>query len=126
MTLKEAIKVIEGRFEIMGYCESARLEEARDLVIESLKQSQPQWILVSERLPVGSEIVLLTIPEHTDSYGEHYYDGVVCGHYVGGKNEEWGISDGSTFGYGLLSKVYEAEPIAWSPMPKPYQPESEG
>ena len=37
MTKEEAIKVIDDRFEIMGYCESAKLEEALDLAIESLK-----------------------------------------------------------------------------------------
>ena len=48
MTREEAIKVIEGRFEIMDYCESARLEEALDIAVESLKQPQPRkkgkWI----------------------------------------------------------------------------------
>ena len=47
MTKKEAIKVIDGRFDIMDYCESARLEEALDLAIKALEQPERKngkWI----------------------------------------------------------------------------------
>ena len=88
--------------------------------------SEQQWIPVSERLPNGNEIVLLTIPEHTDDYGQEFCAGVICGHYIGGKDCEWGISDGSMVGYGLVSKKYGVEPIAWFKKPEPYQSESEG
>ena len=47
MTKKEAIKVIDGRFEIMDYCENARLEEALDLAIKALEQPERKkgkWI----------------------------------------------------------------------------------
>ena len=47
MTKKEAIKVIDGRFEIMDYCESAKLEEALDIAIKVLKQPERKkgkWI----------------------------------------------------------------------------------
>lgn len=38
MTKQEIIEVIENRFEIMDYCESARLEKALDLVVEMLEK----------------------------------------------------------------------------------------
>lgn len=132
LSTEEAIKILEDmkadipvpKAAVTQIRRNIALDMAVDVLSNCLKISN-SWVPCSERLPVGSEIVLLTIPEHTDSYGEYHHSSVVCGHYVGGKNEGWGISDGSTFGYGLLSKVYEAEPIAWSPMPKPYNPESE-
>ena len=47
MTKKEAIRVIDGRFEIMDYCESAKLEEALELAIKALEQPERkkgEWI----------------------------------------------------------------------------------
>ena len=43
--------MIDGRFEIMGYCESARLEEALDLAIKALEQPERkkgEWIYYRE------------------------------------------------------------------------------
>ena len=40
MTREEAVKVIDGRFEIMDYCESAKLEEALDIAIKALEQPE--------------------------------------------------------------------------------------
>ena len=48
MTKEEAIKVIDNRFEIMDYCESAKLEEALNLAIEALEQPERkkgEWIV---------------------------------------------------------------------------------
>ena len=47
MTKKEAVKVIDNRFEIMDYCEDAKLEEALDIAIKALEQSERKkgkWI----------------------------------------------------------------------------------
>lgn len=58
MTKEEAIDIIENRFDIMDYCESARLSDALDVAVDALKNSdetkhvttpQPkmgQWIRV--------------------------------------------------------------------------------
>lgn len=78
------------------------------------------WIPVSERLPRASEIVLLSLPEHTMIDGEECYPCVICGHYIGGNSEEWGISDGTTVGYGLVAYKH-CKPIAWMPLPEPYK-----
>lgn len=88
---------------------------------EALEQ-KPRWIPVSERLPRASEIVLLSLPEHTMVDGEECYPCVICGHYIGGNSEEWGISDGTTVGYGLVAYKH-CKPIAWMPLPQPYQSE---
>lgn len=93
--------------------------------IDSLPSITPQpktghWIPVSERLPRASEIVLLSLPEHTMVDGEECSPCVICGHYIGGKSEEWGISDGTTVGYGLVAYKH-CKPIAWMPLPEPYQ-----
>lgn len=40
MTREEAVKVIDGRFEIMDYCENEKLEEALDMAIKALEQSE--------------------------------------------------------------------------------------
>lgn len=78
------------------------------------------WIPVSERLPRASEIVLLSLPEHTMVDGEECSPCVICGHYIGGNSEEWGISDGTTVGYGLVAYKH-CKPIAWMPLPEAYQ-----
>lgn len=129
MTPEEAIKVIEGRFEIMDYCESARLEEALDLAIESLKQSQPQWIPCSERLP-SKEECKEWIDNNLDGIGYLYpclvtrYSSInpdrtknnpyVAKHYFDGE-------DFLNAGEEVCSEYI----IAWMPLPEPYNPESE-
>ena len=94
--------------------------------LKELKQlrEQTRWIPVSEskRLPKGSDIVLLSLPPHIDPDGEECSASVICGHYIGGKNKEWGLSDGDTFGYGIVSVRKGTNPIAWMPSPKPYEP----
>jgi len=82
-----------------------------------------EWIPVSERLPKGSDIVLLSLPPHIDPDGEECSASVICGHYIGGRNAGWGLSDGDTFGYGLVSVKKGTNPVAWMPLPEPYNPE---
>lgn len=82
-----------------------------------------EWIPVSERLPKGSDIVLLSLPPHIDPDGEECSASVICGHYIGGKDKEWGLSDGDTYGYGIVSIRKGTNPIAWMPKPKPYEPQ---
>ena len=80
-----------------------------------------EWISVSERLPEGSDIVLLSLPPHIDPDGEECSASVICGHYIGGRNAEWGLSDGNTFGYGLVSVRKGTNPVAWMPLPEPFE-----
>lgn len=84
-------------------------------------EEQTRWIPVSERLPKGSDIVLLSLPPHIDPDGEECSASVICGHYIGGRNAEWGLSDGDTFGYGLVSVRKGTNPVAWMPLPEPYK-----
>lgn len=83
------------------------------------------WIPITERLPKGSDIVLLSLPPHIDPDGEECSASVICGHYIGGRSAEWGLSDGDTFGYGIVSVRKGINPIAWMPRPEPYKADSE-
>lgn len=103
-------------------------EQHRQLAewLKELKQlrEQTKWIPVGEeRLPKGSDIVLLSLPPHINPNGEDCFASVICGHYIGGKDKEWGLSDGDTFGYGLVSVKKGTNPLAWMPSPKPYEPQ---
>ena len=83
------------------------------------------WIPITERLPKGSDIVLLSLPSHIDPDGEECSASVIFGYYIGGRSAEWGLSDGDTFGYGIVSVRKGTNPIAWMPRPEPYKAESE-
>ena len=78
-----------------------------------------EWILCTDQLPRGSEIVLVTLPEYVDFEGDVHNRGVTFAHYVdscsGGR---WFRSDGVTFGELGLCPV---TPIAWMHAPKPYK-----
>ena len=117
--------VLDITWEEPGYTDVLNvLTEVRDKV-KALPPVTPQpkteWIPVSERLPKGSDIVLLSLPPHIDPDGEECSASVICGHYIGGKNKEWGLSDGNTYGYGIVSIRKGTNPIAWMPKPKPYK-----
>lgn len=53
MTLDEAIKVINNRYEIMNYCENARLEKALEIAIESLEKQIPKKPVKSKKPRYG-------------------------------------------------------------------------
>lgn len=88
-------------------------------ILRALPSAQPGWIPVTERLPEPCEIVLVTLPEHTDEDGERYYKSVICAYYIDFADVYlWFRSDGITFGcLGGCS----VNPIAWQPMPTPYR-----
>ena len=90
--------------------------------VKNLPSAQPEshWIPCSERLPIGSDVVLLSLPPSIDANGDELVGGVICGHYIGGENEMWGISDGTSFGYGIVSAKYGTNPTHWMPLPEPY------
>ena len=46
MTPEEAIKTIENRFNIMGYCEDEKLSDALDVAIEALEKQIPKEPIV--------------------------------------------------------------------------------
>lgn len=101
------------------------IHDGKALEQEPSSSEKPnKWIPCSERLPRASEIVLLSLPEHTMVDGEECYPCVICGHYIGGNSEEWGISDGTTVGYGLVAYKH-CKPVAWMPLPEPYKQEVE-
>ena len=109
-------------FENYGSTDKAEFETEFEMVLTLAEMANNQWIPCSERLPLGSKIVLLTIPAHVDAEGEHYSQGIICGHYIGGIFDDWGISDGTTVGYGLVRTKYGVNPTAWMPLPSIYQP----
>lgn len=140
MTLDEAIKhaeevVVENLEKTKGRNASDPIaincfecaEEHRQLAdwLKELKQLRDQlrWIPVSESERLPTDIVLLSLPPHIDPNGEECSASVICGHYIGGKDKEWGLSDGDTFGYGIVSVRKGTNPIAWMPSPKPYEPQ---
>lgn len=127
MTSEEAIKRLKSDiYKYSDFTENPNENEfwiAFDVAVKALEQTR--WIPVSERLPKASEIVLLSLPPRIEPNGEECSASVICGHYIGGKNAEWGLSDGETFGYGIVSARKGINPIAWMPLPEPYKAESE-
>lgn len=140
MTLDEAIKhaeevVVENLEKTKGRNASDPIaincfecaEEHRQLAewLKELKQLRDQlrWIPVSESERLPTDIVLLSLPPHIDPNGEECSASVICGHYIGGKDKEWGLSDGDTCGYGIVSIRKGTNPIAWMPLPKKYEPQ---
>jgi len=124
-SIKDTFKISEIEKEEIDALRT-HADESRMLVswLKELKDyKEHRWIPVSERLPKGSDIVLLSLPPHIDPDGEECSASVVCGHYIGGRNAEWGLSDGDTFGYGLVSVRKGTNPVAWMPLPEPYNPE---
>ena len=115
---KQRKVVITITYNEMGIIVDTKAEE-----LGSSAQPEQRWIPCSERLPIGSDVVLLSLPPSIDANGDELVEGVICGHYIGGKNELWGISDGSTFGYGLVSTRYGTNPTHWMPLPEPYREE---
>ena len=107
MTREEAIKVIEGRFEIMDYCEDPRLEEALNLAIESLKQPRSHWTPCSEHLPEEDVEVFVYLFNQPIPYIA----------WVDWIDECWRTDE--------FKIEKDCEPIAWMPLPEPYVREGE-
>ena len=77
------------------------------------------WTLCSEKIPQGSEIVLVTVPEYVDEDGIEYCAGVCCAYVIetAASGVMWFRSDGVT--YGELGRL-RPNPVAWMPKPEPY------
>ena len=81
------------------------------------------WI--TGRKPKDCEIVLASVPPHTDKNGNEFIHGVVCAYTITTPNSGtiWFRSDGCMIGE--LGRL-EPEPVAWMPLPKPYNSEISG
>jgi len=80
-----------------------------------------EWIPCSVKNgPDKQEIVLVTVPEHTDEDGVEYVAGVICAYpiWTPKRGTMWFRSDGATFGE--LGRLIP-NPIAWMPLPNPYE-----
>lgn len=81
------------------------------------------WIPCSKQNgPERQEIVLVTVPPHMDEDGNEYVAGVVCAYAIRtpASGTMWYRSDGCTIGE--LGRLIP-DPVAWMPMPRPYQKE---
>lgn len=123
MTKKEALKIIKERL-IVDYSklnekEIQELDDALDMAIDALKNSDNNWIPVTEKLPDLHEEVYKGIPAWDYVSDEYlittlYSDGphVEVGHYSK-DSAGWEWPDG-----GSVEDV-----IAWKPLPNPYKGE---
>ena len=125
MEIKEAIKIIRDACDEWEYLmdtgdDWTDVHEARDLAISALEQYElERWRRYPEEKPNGQEIVLATMPAYTDRNGDEHYSGVICAYYTDSCHGGWwGRSDGVT--YGALG-MCDVDPVAWCPLPAPYQ-----
>ena len=100
--MSKAFGAVCKYFHLGNAMECNRLYEALEEAYELTEQPEPRWIPVTERLPKESDgVVLITVSGKvtTGQYSEfskRWYKGDMCG--VGGN-----------------------DPIAWMPLPKPYE-----
>ncbi len=76
-------------------------------LLPSVTPQEPRWIPVTERLPKERTAVLVWCPERKNIY---------CAYY---EEKRWWI-------FGAYWEQVGMEIIAWMPLPKPYNAESEG
>ena len=78
-----------------------------------------KWIDVSDKLPVASQMVLVSYPSYTDDVGNEYVEGVGIGYLITtATDKHWCRSDGTTFGELGIAPV---KPVAWMPLPMPFR-----
>lgn len=82
----------------------------------SLEPEPHYWIPVTERLPEDDTVVLCSIPA-----SDGYIERIAFGYYMRFGNLGWRMSDWlqNHGAYGAM----QPEPIAWMPLPEPYQEE---
>ena len=105
--------------------------DALEMAIESL-QKEPKWISVSERLPENTDPVNITWVNHDP---ESYYADIkdkpftATGHYCNGRWWWYSVTCQDyldEYGHWDIDAMDDAiEVIAWMPLPKPYEAESE-
>ena len=97
MTREEAVKVIDGRFEIMDYCESAKLEEALDIAIKALEQPERKkgkWDFMGWQMFQCSECKHTFTQDFLEGWREYTYESHFppfcpnCGSYNRGEQDE--------------------------------------
>ena len=94
------------------------LIEAYGYVIKALeqepKEQEPKWIPVSERLPENDEDVLVCYPQGGMEVVYYHFDNSIYPTEYEDLNETgWCNEEGDALYF---------EPIAWMPLPEPYEP----
>ena len=78
-----------------------------------------KWIDVSDKLPVVSQMVLVSYPAYVDDARNEYVEGVGIGYLITTATDKiWCRSDGTVFGELGFAPI---EPVAWMPLPIPFK-----
>lgn len=121
MTREEAIKVLE--MFLYKQCDLERTKFAYDqltvwdavnMASEALKQSEPQWTPVSERLPENDKPVLICTTDGWETAAQYDEDYYRCTATKWEWHDNWGD-------YHHIEDI-----VAWMPLPESYRGEENG
>lgn len=107
---KAAIRTVKTIYKM---CDTGDIRDYRDMLVEAfdvLPSAQPVWIPLAVKYPETNEDVLLQFPSNQ---GVGFYE-----------NGSWGINTGD----GIYSAIGDGEemPMAWMPLPKPWEGGQDG
>lgn len=108
MTNEEAIKILKSKMD--GSVDTSyEWAETVRMAIKALKQPEPQWIPVTERLPEDEQNVLVTY-KTTDKIHP-------CQYHADGSKNPW-------YSYIDQCRAHMNVVLAWMPLPEPYKGET--
>ena len=114
MTREEARNLLNNSKPKDNNAYSIMLNEALDMAIKALEQ-ETKWIPVDDRLPKDDDDVLVCFPQGGMAVAYYHIDDTHYPTQYEDLNETgWFNEEGDAFYF---------EPIAWMPLPKPYEPQ---